>query len=119
MPTRLIRGSFNGSESMAGGLAVTRAKYPSDEHPKRVRKPLRWRDALKIVSMNGDRFVCAYCDDELDLTTAEVDHVIPISKGGSNDRYNLEIVCRECNRVKGSKALDDDLLEFLKYGAWE
>ena len=33
----------------------------------------------------------------------EVDHIRPLSKGGSNGRKNLRVVTRKSNRKKGSK----------------
>lgn len=33
----------------------------------------------------------------------EVDHVVPLSKGGSNQRRNLRAVSRTTNRRKGNK----------------
>lgn len=37
----------------------------------------------------------------------ELDHVIPISKGGSNTARNLELRCETCNRRKGATIWDD------------
>lgn len=37
----------------------------------------------------------------------EIDHIKPVKKGGSNDITNLITSCRDCNRGKGSKLLDD------------
>lgn len=31
----------------------------------------------------------------------EIDHIIPISKGGKNNKKNIRIICRRCNRKKG------------------
>lgn len=40
---------------------------------------------------------CAYCGDPL---PTQVDHVIPRSRGGSDDRENLAPACRSCNMEK-------------------
>jgi hypothetical protein len=33
----------------------------------------------------------------------EVDHVIPVARGGENDFDNLQTLCRSCNRRKGAR----------------
>jgi 5-methylcytosine-specific restriction endonuclease McrA len=48
------------------------------------------------------RGLCFYCNTDLS-EQFEVDHYVPLSKGGSNDRRNLRLACRSCNRSKGNK----------------
>lgn len=38
----------------------------------------------------------------------EVDHIKPLSKGGSNNKENLRVVSRETNRHKGDNWESDD-----------
>lgn len=45
---------------------------------------------------------CYWCGNKTD-TAFHVDHVIPLSRGGSNDPSNLVISCPFCNQSKGSK----------------
>lgn len=40
---------------------------------------------------------CAWCRGTEQL---ELDHIIPVSKGGSNDDTNLQILCRWCHVTK-------------------
>lgn len=35
----------------------------------------------------------------------EIDHIIPVSKGGVTSADNLQTLCWKCNRSKGSKVL--------------
>lgn len=45
---------------------------------------------------------CYYCDCELN-GKYETDHVIPISRGGSDGMENIVIACPPCNLSKGDK----------------
>lgn len=56
----------------------------------------------KVYAEHGT--ACAYCGDP-DGTT--IDHVIPRSKGGTDDLENLRPACRTCNTSKGTKDVDE------------
>ena len=47
--------------------------------------------------------VCACCGKKLTTKTMTVDHIVPISCGGTNDLENLIALCPECNKEKGNK----------------
>lgn len=40
---------------------------------------------------------CAKCGSRVNL---EYDHIVPVSKGGSNTTRNVELLCESCNRSK-------------------
>lgn len=60
---------------------------------------------------------CAYCgvsiywEVERDI---HVDHVMPLSRGGSNRPDNLALVCQDCNLSKGRRTLG----EWLEVRDW-
>ena len=45
--------------------------------------------------------VCVYCD----VPSTGVDHLIPVSKGGTNDFYNLAPCCLNCNSKKYTRPI--------------
>ena len=46
-----------------------------------------------------DGGVCVKCGSRLNL---EYDHIVPVSKGGSNTARNIELLCQACNRAKSA-----------------
>ena len=56
----------------------------------------------KMVAYNQS-WKCKGCNNILDYTY-EVDHIIPLYKGGSNDNNNLQALCRNCH---GRKTIND------------
>jgi|SRR5579859_100673 len=53
-------------------------------------------------------YYCSYCHERFDKLTA--DHIIPLSRGGSNDITNIIPACGPCNYSKQDKTP----LEFIK-----
>ena len=47
---------------------------------------------------------CARCGSADDL---QVDHIKPVSLGGTNDMHNLQILCGPCNKSKGNHYTKD------------
>ena len=39
----------------------------------------------------------------LDVISFQIDHIVPVCKGGQNEESNLVLSCRHCNISKGAK----------------
>lgn len=50
-----------------------------------------------------ERKECVSCKDKKDLS---IDHIKPRSRGGSEDRANLQVLCRSCNSKKHIKTIN-------------
>ena len=61
----------------------------------------------RLAVLDRDRYTCQCCGKPAHRMQVEVDHVIPVSAGGSNDISNLATACRECNTGKRNRRLPE------------
>lgn len=103
-----LRASFEQEEANnpgAGTLGQLHFRLPDNEW-----WPLRWR------VLRRDNFTCKYCgryDPPPEKgapwrrATLCADHVIPLSRGGTNDEGNLVCACLPCNSSKNDRLLSE------------
>ena len=60
--------------------------------------------ALRHEVFLRDGYRCRECGISNLETSLEVDHIIPVSQGGSDELGNLQTLCCTCNRAKGNRA---------------
>lgn len=73
----------------------------------------KWKDGgfrRKIYRLQSGK--CCYCSKEMTLpkskspnaesSCATVEHLRPVSEGGSDKLNNLAIACRKCNELRGA-----------------
>ena len=52
-----------------------------------------------------DNYTCQICGATVkNGAKLEIDHIIPQSKGGTNDESNLQVLCQQCNREKHNRS---------------
>lgn len=54
-----------------------------------------WRKVSRL--MRQAQPWCSFCGLTFDLT---VDHILPLSMGGTNETSNLRVLCRSCNSAR-------------------
>lgn len=68
------------------------------------RKKLSKEDREKLY--NEYDGYCAYCGEKIDIGDMQVDHIIPLKKGGEDELWNMICSCRSCNHYKSTLTLE-------------
>ncbi|HFI0682479.1 TPA: HNH endonuclease [Streptococcus suis] len=80
----------------------SKIKYKKSAKAQRALMTQKFRKYIK----ERDHYTCQICGastKEQDLLLLEVDHIIPVSKGGLSIEENLQTLCWKCNRTKSNK----------------
>ena len=70
-----------------------------DEHYLDLRS---FPDDIKMAVWERQNHICPHCGKEFDFEFMEGDHITPWCEGGRTVENNCQMLCRECNRRKGS-----------------
>jgi hypothetical protein len=65
---------------------------------------------IRFEVFKRDSFKCQYCGASAPEAILEVDHIHPISKGGSDEMVNYITACKPCNAGKRDRTLDDNAI---------
>lgn len=63
---------------------------------------------LRFEVLRRDNSTCRYCGRTPPDVVLEIDHLIPVAKGGGDEILNLVAACEDCNAGKSARMLDDD-----------
>lgn len=105
-----MEATFKGSDhpNWKGGISFTKAYKTVYSERRRARKKLalgkfthgEWETLKKQYA-----HTCPCCKRPEPVIILTIDHIIPISKGGSNFIENIQPLCRSCNSKKHNKVI--------------
>ena len=89
-----------------GDLFHSRLVTARTDIPRRtdIEAPIPYRKQ-KHVLFGRQEGQCAGCKIEFLFKIMEVDHVVPRSRGGTDHPENLQLLCPNCNRIKGDREM--------------
>ena len=58
--------------------------------------------------------LCAYCGRHRNIKYMTIDHIIPISKGGTDEISNLQCTCKACNNLK-EDMFPSEFTDFIRH----
>tara|TARA_R110000744_G_scaffold323010_1_gene428888 strand:+ start:675 stop:1043 length:369 start_codon:yes stop_codon:yes gene_type:complete len=95
------------------------ATFETDEATKRLNEiaPIprkKWVDSVTNQLWMKQGGKCAICHDPMSRESFDVDHIVPHSKGGGNERTNLRLTHVSCNRSRGNNCDRRPVIENLE-----
>lgn len=94
-------------------VPVWKVRSPSQviEVPEHIRLTIKGKErAWRVPPVNRrevlrrDHHTCQYCGSTHNLT---LDHVVPLSRGGSHTWDNVVTACERCNQCKGNRTPEE------------
>jgi hypothetical protein len=74
-----------------------RGIYPGE---RREHRRIRGYRRLRIIERDGS--TCGLCGAVVAPDELDIDHIVPVSRGGSDEDDNLQVAHASCNRRKGA-----------------
>lgn len=62
-----------------------------------------------LRNMYAEAKNCLICEEEIKWRDKNLDHIVPLSKGGAHSIKNVMVICKDCNTKKSNK----DFLDFF------
>lgn len=93
-------------ENIVKLIEMLENKLTKKEFAKEQRK-LMTRNLREFIKIR-DNYTCCTCGNSTHVEPnllLEIDHIIPIAKGGYTEKDNLQTLCWKCNRSKGDKII--------------
>jgi len=81
----------------------------NDAEPKQWIDRIEWPEWAKKAVRARDRGMCASCGVNIGgelMANEQFDHIVPLSRVGTNDLCNLQLLCDSCNNKKSANQID-------------
>jgi len=85
--------------------------YRLTKHGKRRARGRNDVANFLLCALKNKLTLCPLCNRSFLTSIMQVDHITPISRNGSNNADNLQMLCKSCNSRKRDK-MPDELLNF-------
>ena len=72
-------------------------------------------EIIKNKLYKKQKGLCAGCEEQFDSVNLEIDHIMSKSKGGGDYYENYQLLCGNCNRVKGDKPMKSLVAKIRAY----
>lgn len=83
---------------------ITDSELTSNYIAKKIREPISPKIRFEVLKRDNNQCVKCGASPKKDKNVElEIDHIIPVAKGGNNDPLNLQTLCHRCNIGKSNR----------------
>ena len=93
------------------GMVTARTDIPQRTD---IEAPINYRQNRHVL-FGEQEGKCNGCKMEFPFKMFEVDHVVPRSRGGTDHKSNLQLLCSPCNRIKGDRPMEFLMARLAEY----
>ena len=99
-----------------GGLYHASYVTERTDIPQRtdIEAPINYRQNRHVL-FGEQEGKCRGCQMEFPFKMFEVDHMVPSSRGGTDHKSNLQLLCSPCNRIKGDRPMEYLMARLAEY----
>lgn len=69
---------------------------------------------LRFEVLRRDNHACRYCGAKAPFVELQIDHVIPRTRGGGDEAWNLTAACIDCNISKGNGVPNEHVINEVR-----
>ncbi len=77
------------------------------ERARELKKSLWWQQQCQLG-------VCHYCHEKIDADAVTMDHIVPVSRGGTSTKGNVVPCCKDCNSKKAYLTSAEQIINSLE-----
>ena len=93
------------------GMVTARTDIPQRTD---IEAPINYRQNRHVL-FGEQEGKCNGCKMEFPFKMFEVDHQVPRSRGGTDHKSNLQLLCSPCNRIKGARPMEYLMARLAEY----
>lgn len=85
--------------------------------PEQIKRERRKAQELRAGSwwkQQIGRGVCYYCEGRFPKEELNMDHVVPLARGGKSTKKNCVVACKTCNSEKGHRMTVEMAMDSLE-----
>ena len=97
---------------IANELSAKNKHTKDDYHitkKQRIRRSPHIPTAIRHEVFKKDNYRCKECGRTSKEVVIEVDHILPVSQGGTDELDNLQTLCLPCNRAKQDRMFKTEM----------